>query len=622
MFPGYAGKIVRVDLTRKQVKTKETSEELARKFVGGRGLAAKIFFDEVPVETPPLSPSNLLIFMTGPYAGTAALNSGRHCVTCKSPLTGLYAHSDVGGKWGQELKFSGHDGIVLSGKAGKPVYIWIQDDDVEVRSARHLWGLDAYETDEAVKKETDEKAEVACIGPAGEKLVKVASILHDGKHARMAARAGVGAVMGSKNVKAIAVKGSKPVRVADSEKLQSSVKETAPVIVNNTSRMAKYGTSNIVESAEVSGDLPMKNWYQGRWEEGAKKISGERMAEKILVNRYFCGRCVIGCGRVVKITTGKYAGVDGSGPEYETVASLGSLCLVDNLEAIAMANEVCNRYGIDTISTGAAIAFAMEAYEKGLISKKDTGGIEMKWGSEEALLALTRMIGARKGIGKLLGQGVRAAAKKIGRNSEEFAVHIKGLELPMHDPRTYTSLAVAYATSNRGACHLEGVTHPLERNTPFPEFGYETVMNPYAPEGKGEMTAKMQNLMCMFDSLPTCKFLIFGKIKIQNLVDWLNAITGWSLTKEEFLKIGERIFNLERLYNVQLGISRKDDVIPPRILTNKRLDRGEATSLPHIGKMLSDYYQYRGWTEEGIPTKGKLDELGLSGEKQIWKAQY
>jgi len=616
MFPGYEGKIVRVDLTRKQVKIQETGEELARRFVGGRGLAAKIFYDEVPVETEPLSPGNLLIFMTGPFAGTSALNSGRHCVTCKSPLTGLYAHSDVGGKWGQELKFSGHDGIVLSGKARKPVYIWIQDDDVELRSARHLWGLDTYETDEAVRKETDEKAEVACIGPAGEKCVKIASILHDGKHARMAARAGVGAVMGSKNIKAIAVKGSKSVKIADSEKLQSLVKETAPIIVNNTGRMAKYGTSNIVESAEVSGDLPMKNWYQGRWEEGANKISGETMAETILVSRYFCGRCVIGCGRVVKITTGKYAGVDGSGPEYETVASLGSLCLVDNLEAVAMGNEVCNRYGIDTISTGATIAFAMEAYEKGLISKKDTDRIEVKWGNEEALLALTRMIGEKKGIGRLLGQGVRAAAKKIGRNSEEFAIHIKGLEFPMHDPRTYASLAVAYATSNRGACHLEGLTHALERSVPFPEFGYETLMDPYASEGKGEMAAKMQNLMCMFDSLPACKFLVFGKIKVQNLVDWLNAVTGWSLTGEEFLKTGERIFNLERLYNVRLGISRKDDMIPPRILTNKRLDRGQATSLPHIGKMLSDYYQYRGWTEEGIPTKEKLDELGLSGEQQ------
>jgi len=616
MLLGYAGKIVRVDLSRKQVKIQETSKELARRFIGGRGLAAKIFYDEVPVETEPLSPKNLLIFMTGPFAGTSALNSSRHCVTCKSPLTGLYAHSDAGGTWGQELKFSGHDGIVLSGKARKPVYIWIQDDDVEVRSARHLWGLDTYEADEAVRKETAEKAEVACIGPAGEKLVKIASILHDGKHARMAARAGVGAVMGSKNLKAIAVKGSKSVKIADSQKLQTLVKETALIIVNNTGRIAKYGTSNIVESAEVSGDLPMKNWCQGRWEEGAKKISGEKMAETILVGRYFCGRCVIGCGRVVKITTGKYAGVDGSGPEYETVASLGSLCLVDDLEAVAMDNEVCNRYGIDTISTGAAIAFAMEAYEKGLISKKDTDGIEVKWGSDEALLALTRKIGEKKGIGKLLGQGVRTAADKIDRNAEEFALHIKGLELPMHDPRTYASLAVGYATSNRGACHLEGLTHALERSVPFPEFGYETLMDPYASEGKGEMTAKMQNLMCMFDSLPACKFLLFGKIKVQNLVDWLNAITGWSLTGEEFLKIGERIFNLERLCNISLGISMKDDMIPLRILTNKRLDRGEATSLPHIGKMLSDYYQYRGWTEEGIPTIEKLDELGLSGKEQ------
>lgn len=611
MVGGYAGKILRIDLTRKLVRPQRLPIEIIKSFIGGRGLATKLFYEETSFNANPLDPGNNLIFMTGPFAGTIVPCSSRYSVTSKSPLTGLWASSDSGGSWGQELKFAGYDGIIFSGKAEEPVYTWICEENVEIRSACHVWGEDTYRTDEILRKETDERAVVACIGPAGEKLVKFASIVNDGKHARVAGRAGLGAVMGAKNLKAVVVRGTREPEVSNMKLLEVSVKEILPKIVNNTKGLSKYGTSVLVEPCEASGDLPIKNWRQGHWKEAAK-ISGDAMARSILVGRYYCSMCVIGCGRMVRITEGKYATVDGAGPEYESIAALGSLCLVDNLEVIAKANELCNRYGMDTISTGSIIAFAMEAFEKKLISKEDVDGLDLMWGNGEAVIKLIKMIGEKRGIGKVLCEGVRTASAKIGGNAVDFAIHIKGLELPMHDPRCYASLAVGYGTANRGACHLEAFSHIVERTTTLPEFGYEKTLDPYSSEGKGSMVAKLQNLMSILDSLPLCKFAcMFGKIPIATLVDWLNAITGWTVTMEELLRSGERIFNLARLYNVHCGISAKDDIPPARILVNKRKDRGEATNLPHIGKMLNEYYEFRGWSMDGIPTIEKLEELGL-----------
>lgn len=609
---GYTGKILRVDLSKGRVETEALDESLAKKFIGGSGLGAKILHDETGPETDPLGPENRLIFMTGPFAATPVITSGRHAVVTKSPLTGIFAESDSGGTWGAFLKRAGFDGIVVSGKSAKPVYLWVSDGKAEIRDAPHLWGKDTYELDPLIRKATKDEAVVASIGPAGEKGVRYASIMNDGQDGRAAGRGGTGAVMGSKNLKAIAVHGSREMEIADPEGLRASLKEISPMVAKNAEGMRKNGTAGGVATFEALGSLPLQNWkYQGRWEQGAAKIAGPTMTEKILTGIYHCEKCVIGCGRRVKIDKGPYAGVEGAGPEYETIALLGSLCLVDDLEAIAKANELCNRYGMDTISCGAAIAFAMEAYEKGLITTKDTGGIELLWGRGDVVVNLVEKIGKREGLGQLLGEGVRIAAEKIGRNAVEYSLHVKGMEIPGHDPRCYNAGAVSYATSNRGACHLAGFSHTFERVLSLPEIGVEKPLNRLEVQGKGELAASTQNVMGLFDSLKLCKFILFGGVKLTPITSWYTMVTGVPMDVAEFLKTGERIFNLKRLYNVRCGISRKDDVLPARFLTLQREGEGLTPNLPPLGEILSQYYRVRGWSEEGIPLPEKVKELGL-----------
>ncbi|MGD0625427.1 MAG: aldehyde ferredoxin oxidoreductase family protein [Thermodesulfobacteriota bacterium] len=610
---GYTGKILRVDLSKGRVETQALDEGLAKKFIGGSGLAAKILYDETGPETDPLGPENRLIFMTGPFAATPVITSGRHAVVTKSPLTGIFAESDSGGTWGPFLKRAGFDGVVISGKSKKPVYIWVSEGKAEIRDATHLWGKDTYELDAIVRKETRNEAVVASIGPAGEKGVRFASIMNDGKDARAAGRGGAGAVMGSKNLKAIAVHGQQEVEMADPEGLRASLKEISPMVAKNAEGMRKNGTAGGVAAFEALGSLPLQNWkYQGRWEQQAAKIAGPAMTEKILTGIYYCEKCVIGCGRRVKIDKGPYAGVEGAGPEYETIALLGSLCLVDDLEAIAKANELCNRFGMDTISCGGSIAFAMEAYEKGLITKKETGELELLWGRGDVVVKMVEKIGKREGLGHLLGEGVRIAAEKIGKNAVEFSPHVKGLEIPGHDPRCYNAGGVSYATSNRGACHLAGFSHTFERILSLPEIGIEKPLPRLEVKGKGELAAKTQNVMGLYDALKVCKFTLFGGLKLTPIAAWYTMVTGVPLDVPELLKIGERIFNQKRLYNVRCGISRKDDTLPARFLTLKRTGEGLTPNLPPLGEMLSEYYQVRGWSEEGIPTPEKLRDLGLS----------
>jgi len=609
---GYAGKILRVDLSKGRVEEQALDEKVAKKFIGGSGLGAKILYDETGPETDPLGPENRLIFMTGPFAATPVITSGRHAIVTKSPLTGIFAEADSGGTWGPFLKRAGFDGVIISGKSAKPAYLWIADGKAEIRDASHLWGKDTYELDPLIRRETREEAVVASIGPAGEKGVRYASIMNDGNDGRAAGRGGTGAVMGSKNLKAIAVHGRQQVEIADPEGLRASLKEISPMVAKNAEGMRKNGTAGGLATFEALGSLPLQNWkYQGRWEQAAAKIAGPAMTEKILTGNYYCEKCVIGCGRRVKIDRGPYAGVEGAGPEYETMAFLGSLCLVDDLEAVAKANELCNRFGMDTISCGSSIAFAMEAYEKGLIGKKETGELELLWGRGDVMVKMVEKIGQREGLGHLLGEGVRAAAEKIGKNAVEFSMHVKGMEIPGHDPRCYNACAVSYATSNRGACHLAGFTQTYERVLSLPEVGLEKPMPRLEVQGKGELAAKSQNVMGLYDALKICKFTQFGGLKLTPIVSWYTMVTGVPMDIPEFLKIGERIFNMKRLYNVRCGISRKDDTLPARLLTLKHVGEGLTPSLPPLGQMLSDYYQARGWNEEGIPLPEKLKELGL-----------
>lgn len=610
MQGGYMGKILEVDLTNKKIQRKDLNKSEVWKYIGGSGLGAKILYEKTFSNIDPLGPDNVLIFMTGPLTGTP-VPGGRHSIIAKSPLTGIWGEASIGGTWGRELKRAGYDGIVVTGESEKAVYLWVHNNEVELKEATHLWGKDTYQTNELVRKETDEGAVVSCIGPAGEKLIRISGIFTNGKEARAAARCGLGAVAGSKKLKAVVVKGARRPKVSQEKELKNSLKKIFPSLKEKTQRLSNLGTAGLVTLCEELGTLPIKNWREGNWEEGAKKISGERMAETILTGRFHCAGCPIGCGRKIKITQGPFAEVEGAGPEYETLASMGASCLVDDLEAIAKANELCNRYGIDTIEVGGAVAFAMECYENGLITKKDTGGISLNWGNSEALVEMVHMIGEAKGLGKLLGQGLPKASEEIGGLAPEFAIHTKGLAFPGHDPRAYNSVALGYATSNRGACHVQGFTHIFERNVVAPELGYPEVQDRFAQKGKGEFVAKLQDLMCMFDSLSICKFNLFGGVRIHHLIEWLNLVTGWDVNLEEFMKTGERIFNLKRLYNVNCGISIKDDTLPHRILTHRRKEGGSLSNLPPLDKMLTEYYEYRGWTEKGVPRQEKLNELGI-----------
>ncbi len=609
---GYTGKILHLNLSNSKGHVEDLNEEWARQFIGGSGIGAKFLYEMTDERTNPLGPENPLIFMTGPFTGTSVPLSGRHAVISRSPLTGIFGESDVGGTWGANLKKAGFDGMIITGKSKKPIYLWVCDGKWEIRNASHLWGKDTYEVDPILKAETHDKAVVQTIGQAGEKQVLLAAIMTDGKDGRAAGRCGMVAVMGSKNLKAIVGYGTGNVPVFDPESVARLPKEHSAFINKNAESFRKYGTAGGVSVFEAMGTLPLQNWkFVGRWEESAAKINGFTIAETVLSGRYFCDACVLGCGRKVKIEKGPYAGVDGAGPEYETVALLGSNCLIDDLEALCFANELCNRFGLDTISTGAAIAFGMEAYEKGLIDREDTGGTELRWGSPEALIEMIKLIGQNKGLGKILGKGVKKASEELGRNSIEFAMHIKGLELPAHDPRGYNAGAVGFATSSRGACHLSGLSHIFERLLKAPEIGIPEPMDRFQVEGKGILAAKTQNLMGMMDSLKLCKFILFGGITLTHIVQWYRDVTGREMTIDEFMKTGERIFNLKRLYNVRLGISRKDDTLPFRSLTFKRAGKGLTPHLPPLGEMLSEYYEYRGWSEDGIPTPEKLKELGL-----------
>jgi len=610
---GYHGKLLRVDLTEQRVDVEDLDPSMLEKYVGGAGIGAKILYEETTPSTDPLGPENVLMAMTGPYTGTAVPSSSRHHMMARSPLTNLLGESNVGGSWAVQFKRAGFDGIAITGKSEHPVYLWIHDGGIEFRDARPIWGKDSSESAAFLKSETTEKATAAVIGPAGERLARVASIPHIGRIVRAAARTGLGAVMGSKNLKAMVAYGTRELPLAKPDVLREDVRAILPHVREVTEAFGKYGTSGGIDNYEKIGNFPIKNWTQGRWA-GASKISGVAMHDTILTGRRGCLRCPISCGRHIKISEGPYAPLACEGPEYESIGTLGGECMVDDLAAICKANELCNRYGLDTISTGAIIAFAMEAYERGILTSRDTDGVDLVWGDGEALVEMVHKMGKREGVGELMGEGVKRMAEAMGKNAVEFAIHVKGLEPSAHDPRRFFSQALSYGTAARGACHNASWSHPYELSLFTPEIGIPEPQDPYQVEGEAEFTAKLQDLMSMMDTLIICRFAQVGKaVTVTNMVNWLNLITGWAMDIPEFMKTGERIFNLKRLYNTRLGVSRKDDFLPPRFLTLKRTGEGLTNQLPPMGQLLSDYYAYRQWAEDGIPTQGKLEELGLEG---------
>lgn len=611
MSSDYIGKILWVNLSNRKWEDRYIDKELSRKYIGGSGLGAYFLYKGTSKKTDPLGEDNLIIFMTGPFIGSPAPTSGRHSIISKSPLTGILGESDIGGSWGSGLKLAGYDGIVIQGKSDEPVYLMINEGVPTLKDAEHLWGYDTYEVDKMIKDEMSPDIQITSIGRAGEQLVPIAGIFSDGHHGRAAGRCGLGAVMGSKNLKAIAVRGSQKPHIFKRMQLIESIRKIIPKVKQSDKGLKglhEFGTARLVTGCEVLGDLPIKNWTLGKWEEGADKISGQRIRDKFFDGHFYCKACPFGCGKTIRISQSQFGPVYGASPEYETLAALGSMCLIDDLEAICRGNEICNRTGIDTISAGTVIAFAMEAFEKGLLSTRDADGIDLKWGEPSSMIKLLHKIANREGIGELLGNGVRHASEQIGKNSQEFAIHVKGLELPMHDPRAFSSLAVGYATSPIGASHW-AASHILEGNLALPELGYYEPLDRFENRGKGIMVAKMQNYISMFNALKLCRFIM--RISLAQILEWTNYVTGWDMDPGEFLETGERIFNLKRMYNVHCGLSRKDDSLPPRILTLKRGEGGAADNLPHLGMMLGEYYNFRDWTEDGVPSKDKLKSLKL-----------
>ncbi len=610
---GYMGKILRVDLTRGEVKVEEVKEGFYRKFIGGAGLAAKIIFDEVGPGVDPLSPENRLVFAVGPYQGTRAPGSGRWIAAARSPLTGIWADSCAGGAWGPEFKKTGFDALIVQGRAEKPVYIWIKDGEVEIRDASHFWGMDSYEAHDAIIKELGEpKAKVATIGQAGENLVRIACIMSD-KHA-FAGRCGLGAVMGSKNLKAVAVRGTKEVEVAEPGKLEELCKELYPKIAEGAAAFGAHGTPFYMPVGyELMGDVPVKYWSQGEFISGIMALGAPRYTEKIFVKKEPCLNCPIGCHRYIKVEKPEKYACEGAGPEYEAIAMFGTNCLVDSLEAVAKANDLCNRYGLDVISAGALVGFAMECYENGWITKNDTGGIELKWGDGDAVVAMVEKIALRKDLGDVLAEGIKRAAEKIGKGAPDIIVHVKGLDIPAHDPRAHLSMAINYATGTRGACHERADPFCMELGLVIPEFGLEKPTDRRSWVGQAFATIKYQDLEGMCDCLIQCKFMAFGGCTVTDKLNLLNAITGWNMSMEEFAKTCERVFNLQRAFDVRMGVSRKDDTLPYKMFKPVHPKH----SLIALEPMLNEYYKLRGWDPDGKPTREKLVELGLEDVARV-----
>jgi aldehyde:ferredoxin oxidoreductase len=597
---GWIGRLLRVNLTRGEWKSEELDKNLAVKFIGGRGLGSKILYDEIDPKVDPFSPNNKLIMATGPLTGTSASAAGRYMVITKSPLTGTIACSNSGGHFGAEMKFAGFDLIIIEGKAKEPVYLYVEDGKAEIRDAKPLWGKTTHETTDQVLAETDMDARVSCIGPAGEKLVRFAGVIND-KH-RAAGRSGVGAVMGSKNLKAVVVKGSGSVTVADKEAFRKATLDVFQKIKaspTTASGLPTYGTPVLVNVINSSGFFPTRNFQEGVFE-GAEKISGETIVDQILVRNRACFACPIACGRVVKVKDPAYECFS-EGPEYESDWSLGACCGVDNLNAIAKANYFCDILGMDPISAGVTIACGMELFEKGIISNKEVGR-SLNFGDAATMVEMVKAIGYREGFGDALAEGSYRLAEKFGH--PEYSMTVKKQEFPAYDGRGAQGMGLQYATSNRGACHVRGYMISAE------VFGIPQKLDPFETEEKAGYNKTFQDLTAVVDSSGLCLFNTFA-FSAPEILEYLKAATGVEMTLEELMKAGERIWNLEKLFNLKAGITGKDDRLPDRIM-KEPIPSGPAKGrVSELGKMLPEYYELRGWDKEGVPTKAKLRELGL-----------
>lgn len=594
---GYYGKLLRVNLTTGEVRVDQLDTKTCMDFIGGRGLGTKLYYDEVGPDVDALSEENKIFFMTGPLTGAAVPTGGRYMVVTKAPLTGTIASSNSGGKWGAELKHAGYDGMVVEGRSDHPVYIAIEDDKVEIRDASAVWGKIVSETTKLLEQDAPPRAKVLSIGPAGEKLSLMAAIMNDTY--RAAGRSGVGAVMGSKNLKAITVSGnSKKPPIADEDRLKRANDEAIRKIRENavtSAGLPTYGTAVLVNIINENGILPTHNFQTSQYGD-AEQISGEWMTEKYLKRKDPCYRCPIGCGRYVEMD-----GWEGGGPEYETIWCYGSDCGVNDFEKIIEANRWCNEYGLDTISAGTTVAAAMELYQKGYIKDEELGGVSLKWGDANAVVEWTKRMGQREGFGDKMADGSYRLCDSYG--VPELSMSVKKQELPAYDPRGVKGMALSYATSNRGGCHVRGYLISPEI------LGAPEKLDRFSTKGKPEWAKIFQDLTAVIDSVGMCLFTSFA-LGAPDYAEMLSAATGQEVSVEELLKKGERIWNIERLFNLKAGITPAMDTLPKRLLEDGISDGPSKGEVADLEKMLPEYYELRGW-QEGVPGEAKLTELGL-----------
>jgi aldehyde:ferredoxin oxidoreductase len=613
----YAGRILRVNLSNGKVETEPLREELAKQYIGGIGLGIRLLMDNSKPNTEPLSPENPLIFVTGPLSGTMGPTAGNgYAVVSKSPATGGVAESKAHGFFGPELKRAGYDAVIFTGKSEKLVYAWIDDDSVHLLDAQHLKGKSPYETDMAIREELgDYYIRVSAIGEAGEKLARFASIIND--EFRAIGRTGMGAVMGSKNLKAVAVRGTKDVNVANLEGFKEFVKMIHERMKGPATRKYRtLGTPENVLVLNALAALPTRNFAQATFE-GAEKVSGEYLNEHFVKKIIGCATCAMRCDHVAVAPEGPYKGST-TRMEFECLWALGPNCGVDRLDAIIEAMRLCNHYGVDGISAGVTIGFAMDLYENGILSKENAYGLDLRFGNHEALIEMVKKIGTRDGwLGDVLAEGTMRAAKKIGKGAEQYANHIKGLELPGYDLRGLKTAALGFAVSFRGACHLRSGAYAPDVKGKVNRFIIE--------KGRGKIVMGEEDVYNVIDSLILCKFSRGTYYDgLEDMAKYYTLATGIETTAEDLRKAGERINNIARLFNVREGVGTRDfDTLPPKIMTvpipDEGVAKGAVVNKEEFELGLNDYYEVRGWTREGIPTVEKLSELGLEEYAHIAK---
>jgi len=614
---GYTGKILRVDLSSQRLITEELPDNFYRQYFGGEGFVGYFLLKELPRRVEPLSPDNKLIFAAGPLTGVPVGGCGRHSVGGKSPLTGAFGEAEAGGYWGAELKMAGFDAIIIEGKAEKPVYLLIRDGEAQLRDARHLWGMKTLECQNAIRAELgDPGIRIAQIGPAGENMVRFACVVNDLD--AFAGRTGMGAVMGSKNLKAVACRGHQRLSVADSEgvsALAQWIRDNTPIANKG---LRDFGTASNIRGFNRRGGLPTHNFKQGSFD-GADKISGQAMSDTILTRRRSCFACPVQCKREVKVDEPFTVDPQYGGPEYETIAALGSNCGIDDLKAIAKGSELCAAYGIDSISCGSVIAFAMECFERGLLTQRETGGLNLRFGNEQAMLDMIEQIALRRGLGAELSEGVARASEKIGTASKELALHIKGQEIPMQEPRWKQGLGVGYAMSPTGADHCHNL-HDSNYTGPNPLLEELRALGILEPLPVNDLSAAKIRLL-IYNSLwihflncaVCCYFvMVYGLVGFNRIAQLVNSVTGWNTSVFELMKVGERAVTLAQVFNIREGFTSKDDNMPPRFFTGHTSGplEGIALEQANFQKAKDRYYNMLDWPQ-GFPSLGKLGELGV-----------